>query len=375
MRKSSLLARAFLLLLALILISDPFAGALRAAQGSGEGPRRGVGETVIVPRKRPEPPPQPEPKKDRINPDEAYVIHEDVQLVNVGVVVQDKSGNFVPGLKKEHFRISEDGVPQTIRRVEATEAPMTVAMLIEFSSLYWEFLYQTMDTAYGFVQSLRPEDWIAVIAYDMRPTILQDFTKDKNSAFDALRMMQYPGFSESNLFDALTDMINRMDDIDGKKAILLISSGLDTFSKTRYDKALKAVQTSDTPVYAIGVGQALREMADARGYMAPETNVGFLQADNQLRSFARLSGGRSYFPRFEGQFNEIYRDIAASLRNEYNITYSPTNTAKDGKFRKLKVELVDGEGKPLKMVDQKSGKEIKYELRAREGYYAARPVE
>ena len=251
---------------------------------------------------------------------------------------------------------------------------MTVAMVVEFSSLYWQFLYQTMEAAYMFVNSLRPEDWVAVIAYDMRTEILQDFTRNKSAAFSALNMMQFPAFSEANLFDALADTITRMDNIDGKKAILLISSGVDTFSKIRYDKVLKLVQTSDTPVYAIGTGQSIRMYYDARGYMGADTQVSFLQADNQLRSFARLSGGRAYFPRFEGQFPEIFQDISSALRNEYNISYSPTNTAHDGKFRKLKVEIVDQSGKPLKLVDQK-GKEIKYEIRYRDGYYAPRPVE
>ncbi|MBI2815718.1 MAG: VWA domain-containing protein [Acidobacteria bacterium] len=384
MRKS-VIAACFCCLLALILAtaiglkaqySDKPAGQTEAAPPSDEGPNKSVGETVIVPRKRPTQPPQPapQPKKEKIDPDEAYTLRSEVDLVNVGVVVQSKKGEFLPGLQKENFRILEDGVPQTIKKLEAAEAPMTVAMLIEFSSLYWEFLYETMVAAYGFVQTLRPEDWIAVIAFDMRPEILQDFTKNKAAAFGALQMMRIPGFSESNMFDALSDTLSRMDNIDGKKAILLISSGVDTFSKTRYDHVLKQVQASDTPVYAIGTGQAVREWYDARGYMGADTNIGFLQADNQLRSFARLSGGKAYFPRFEGQFGEIYNDISASLRNEYNISYTPTNPAHDGKFRKLKVELVDADGKPLKLVDQK-GKEIKYEIRAREGYYAPRPVE
>jgi VWFA-related protein len=381
MRKS-VLAAWFCCLVAIILGSSITLRAQYSDQSgpqpapSDEGPNQGVGETVIIPRKRATQPPQPAPKPqpEKIDPDQAYTLRSEVDLVSVGVVVQDKKGNFIPGLKKENFRILEDGVPQTIKKVEAAEAPITVAMLIEFSSLYWEFLYQTMEAAYGFVQSLRPEDWVAVIAFDMKPEILQDFTKNKSAAFGALQMMQIPGFSESNLFDAIADTVARMDNIEGKKAILLISSGVDTFSKTRYDHLLKQVQASDTPIYAIGTGQAVREWYDARGMMGPSTQIGFLQADNQLRSFARLSGGKAYFPRFEGQFGEIYNDISASLRNEYNVSYTPTNSAHDGKFRKLKVELVDQDGKPLKMVDEK-GKEVKYEIRAREGYYAPRPVE
>lgn len=348
----------------------------RPAPVPQSGPNRNVGETVVVPRDRPtRPAPRVQEKvSERLNPDDTFRFKTEVDLVNLSVVVQDKNGNFIPELKKEHFRILEDGVPQTIQRMETSEAPMTVAMVIEFSDLYWEFLYQTLQTSYGFVQSLRPEDWVAVVVYDLKTQIMQDFTRNKAAAFDALNQLRIPGFREMNLFDALTETIGRMDDIEGKKAIVLISSGVDTFSKTRYGDALKIVQSSDTPVYAIGTGQAVRMWYESRGYMGSEQNIGFLQADNQLRSFARLSGGKAFFPRFEGQFGEIYGEISAALRNEYNISYSPTNTAKDGKFRKLKVEVVGPDGKALKIVDPK-GKEIKYEVRYREGYSASRAVE
>jgi len=169
-------------------------------------------------------------------------------------------------------------------------------------------------------------------------------------------------------------VVGRMQDVDGKKAIVLIGTGVDTFSKTHLNQVLDVVKASDTPIYAISTGQAARLYYEGRGYMDDSASLTFLQADNQLRSFARYSGGRSYFPRFQGEFPGIYADISAALRNEYVLSYAPTNTAHDGKFRKVKVELVDAAGKPLKIVDQK-GKEIKYEIRAREGYTAPRPVE
>jgi len=348
----------------------------RPAPVPQSGPNRNVGETVTVPRDRPtRPAPRVQEKvSEPVNPDDTFRFTTEVDLVNLSVVVQDRNGNFIPELKKEHFRILEDGVPQQIQRMETSEAPMTVALVIEFSDLYWEFLWQTLQTSYGFVSSLRPEDWVAVVVYDLKTQIMQDFTRNKAAAFDALNQLRIPGFREMNLFDALTETIGRMDDIEGKKAIVLISSGVDTFSRTRYGDALKIVQSSDTPVYSIGTGQAVRMWYESRGYMGSETNIGFLQADNQLRSFSRLSGGKSFFPRFEGQFPEIYGEISAALRNEYSISYSPTNTVKDGKFRKLKVEIVGPDGKALKIVDPK-GKEIKYEVRYREGYYASRTVE
>ncbi|MBI4458718.1 MAG: VWA domain-containing protein [Acidobacteria bacterium] len=344
------------------------------APAAAPGPRKGVGETVIVPRQQPSRPPATAPKPDQTSGEEPVRFRTEVDLVTVSVVVQDEKGNFLSGLGKANFRLLEDGVPQEIQKVDASEAAMTVVLLMEFSDLYWEFLYQTLGAAYGFINSLQPQDWIAVAIYDMKTMILLDFTRNKAAAYDALNTLNAPVFSEANLFDALTDTLQRMENLEGKKAIVLISSGLDTFSRARYDRTLKLVQESSTPIYAVGTGQAVREYYDARGYMGSTERMGFLQADNQLRSFARLSGGRAYFPRFEGQFPSIYGDIAATLRNEYSLSYNPTNQARDGKFRKIKLEIVGPDGQPLKIRDEK-GKEIKYKVQAREGYYAPRPVE
>src|SRR4030095_16470817 len=116
-------------------------------------------------------------------------------------------------------------------------------------------------------------------------------------------------FSESNMFDALVDTADRMSEIEGRKAIVLISSGMDTFSKLTFDKTRKALQQASVPIYAIGLMQALREWYDARGYLGSIARLDFLQADNQMRTFAKESGGQSYFPRFYGEFPNIFRAI------------------------------------------------------------------
>ena len=139
--------------------------------------------------------------------------------------------------------------------------------------------------------------------------------------------------------------------------------------------------TKDIAIYAVSTGQALREYAETHGmmrYLCPITDFScrmtFLQADNQLKSFAKMTGGRSYFPLFQGQLREIFADIGQTIRNQYNIAYRSTNTAQDGSFRKIKVELVDETGHPLKMRDEK-GKDVKYQIIAREGYKAKQQVE
>jgi hypothetical protein len=121
--------------------------------------------------------------------------------------------------------------------------------------------------------------------------------------------------------------------------------------------------------------QYIREIYDARGYMSSIQRLDFLQADNQMRTFAKETGGQSYFPRFTGEFPGIFQAISQALRNQYALAYQPSNQAKDGKYRKIKVELVNpATNEPLRIVDEKS-KPIKYTIVAKQGYNAPREVE
>jgi VWFA-related protein len=299
--------------------------------------------------------------------------------VNIDVAVVDNKGNFIPKIPKESFRVLEDGVPQTVGTFGIGEGAMTVCMVIEFSNLYqryWtETWYQTLTASYGFLETLKPEDYVAVVAYDLRPEILSDFSQNKQKAYEAMQRLRIPGFSESNLYDALVDTAERMNELEGRKAIVLLSTGVDTFSKLTFDKTRKALQNAGVPIYGIGLMQTMRELMDAYGYMGPLARLDFLQADNQMRTFAKETGGMSFFPRFYGEFPSIFRSISESLRNQYTMTYNPINQARDGKFRKIKVELVNpATNEPLRVVDQK-GKPIKYMIIAKQGYTAPREVE
>ena len=352
-----------------------------------EGPRKEGSETVARPRKKAEEAtaepakiPSKLSKKDRpALPDGVPTFRSDVNAVSVEVAVLDNKGRFIPGIPRGNFRVIEDGVPQQISNFGLGEAPMTVCLVIEFSNLfqsYWtESWYQTLTAAYGFLESLRPEDYVAVVAYDLRPEILSDFSTDKRAAYEAMRRLQFAAYSESNLYDAVTDSADRMKDIEGRKAIVLISSGVDTFSKITFDKTRKILQEAAVPIYAVGIMQALRDYYDARGAMGAIQRMDFLQADNQMRVFARETGGMSFFPRFYGEFPSIFRAIADSLRNQYSLSYQPTNQARDGKFRKIKVELVNpATNEPLRIVDEKK-KPLKYTVIAKAGYTAPREVE
>ena len=338
------------------------------------GPQNDVGPYVIPKKKEEPPPPAPEkPKKIENMPD--YSITVSVPLVNLDVLVTTKDGQTIPGLKKENFKIMEDGAPQQIANFNQSEAPITAVLLIEYAATNISYMYDALNASYTFASGLKKDDWVAVVSYDMRPQILVDFTQDKRAIMGALNMLRIPGFSERNLFDALFDTIDRCDRIEGKKYVILISSGRDTFSRLTLDQIIKKVKsTKDVTIYPISIGWQWREMMAARGYAGSMAQVDWLQADNQLNTFAHLTGGRAYFPRFQGELPELFHDIAADIRNQYSISYHPTNAKLDGTYRKLKVELQAPDGGPLKVRDQK-GKEVKYIVYAREGYTAKHTVE
>ena len=345
------------------------------------GPQSDVGPYAIPKKKEAPPEPRPEkPKKIENMPD--YSIKVDVPVVNVDVMVMTKQGQFVPGLKRENFVISEDGVPQTISNFNQSEAPITAVLLVEFASTNYYFLRDALQAAYGFASSLKKDDWIAAVTYDMKPHILVDFTQDKQAIYGGLRQLYFPGFSETNMFDALYDTLDRVERIEGHKYIILVTTGVDTFSKLNLDQILKKVKnTKDVTIFPISVGWALRNYCEThgctgytRGAGIPISNIDYLQADNEMRTFASLTGGRAYFPRFQAEFGEIFRDISADIRNQYSIAYRPTNPKLDGTYRKLKVQLVAPDGGPLKIRDQK-GKDVKFDIIAREGYTAKHTVE
>jgi VWFA-related protein len=338
------------------------------------GPQNDVGPYVIPKKKEEPPPPAPEkPKKIENMPD--YSITVSVPLVNLDVLVTTKDGQTIPGLKKENFKVLEDGTPQQIATFNQTEAPLTAALLIEYAATNISYMYDALNASYTFASGLKKDDWVAVVSYDMNPKILVDFTQDKRAIMGALNMLRIPGFSERNLFDALFDTIDRCDRIPGKKYIILVSSGRDTFSRATLDQVIKKLKsTKDVTIYAISIGWQWREQMEARGRAGAITQVDWLQADNQLNTFAHLTGGRAYFPRFQGELPEIFHDVAADIRNQYSISYHPTNAKLDGTYRKLKVELQAPDGGPLKVHDQK-GKDVKYVVYAREGYTAKHTVE
>lgn len=272
-----------------------------------------------------------------------------VPVVTLDISVLTHDGLFAPGLTQQNFRVLEDGVPQPITSFNLTEEPVRAVLMIEFSAGSSALQYNALLSSHIFVDSLRPEDWEALVLYDKTPHIQQDFTQDKMGFYAAVRSIGIPLSREINLYDALYDTLDRMEPMRGHKYIILMGSGQDTFSRKIYDQVLKKLEFArNTVIYPIESGHGVNP----------------LSAENAMRSFARISGGKLYFAASQQDYADAFSDLTRTLRNRYTLSYHSTHTAQDGSWHKIKVELVnpDGSKKPGYQITVREGYRVKTEI-------------
>jgi len=280
----------------------------------------------------------------------SYSMRVEVPLVTLDATVLTQDGFFVPELKKENFRIFEDGIEQKIASLGEVTAPVTAVLLVEFSDGTFALQQNALQACYQFTKALQPNDWAALVFFDKRPTVIQDFTQDKSALQEALVSPRVPLSREINLFDALDDTLDRLRQVDGRKYIILMATGQDTFSKKILDEVYRKIESAnDTIIYSVDTGLGLHQ----------------LQADNQMRVFARMTGGRFYFASSLDEYNDLYRDPAHSIRNRYTLTYRPIHHGRDGKWHKVRLQVINPDA---------NGHNRKYQVVVREGYRAATPV-
>src|SRR5713226_1709991 len=334
-------------------------------------------------------------------PQEAEKVTIVTNIVNVDAVVYNKkSGGIVTGLKKDNFAIFVDGVKKDITNFSTPEAPITMALVVEYSKL-GETLgyYGSSGMEAGQLEVIRPtamflsrfikppQDFVTVVAYDMRPTPLTDFTNDpaRIQAVINLLLHNQPAFRETNLFDALKftlvggrgdsvvleDTKESKADYSGltavqgrRRALVLVSSGIDTFSKINYGQARKIAQNAGIPIFIIGTGNLFfkkygDQIGATDGLLGQPGRMTFLQAQNTLTTFANETGGAYYPITFEGELPNALQSINALLRSQYSLAFKPDD-AHDGKQHKIVVKVdVDGDGQ----YDDKT-----YVVKAREIY-------
>lgn len=383
------------------LADSGFAQSRRQPPTSNEKKNKRPSETGQGEKKEEPPPP------DLVGrPQDAEKVTVSTQIVNVDTVVyHKKSGQIVTGLKKENFTIYADGQPQVITNFSTPEAPITVAMVVEYSKWSEEFGYYGSSgqdpgtyevirpTAMFLSQFIKPpDDYVSVVAFDIRPTPLTDFTNDPARISQVINLLlrNIPAFRETNLFDALKFVLvggrgdsvvldnskSEKADYGGlvsvqgrRRAVILIASGIDTFSKINYGDARKVLQNAGIPVYIIGTANlffkkyedrlgAVDDIAGTPGRMT------FYQAQNTLKTFARETGGSYYPVTFPGELPSVLGSINSLLRSQYSLAFNPGDV-RDGKPHKIKVSVdVNGDG----VNDDKE-----YVIQARELYNAPKP--
>ncbi len=373
MKSFALIRAAVVAALLVILLTASAIPRSSVVAQSGRQPEKKKVEKKTDEKKGTEPqePAPPVPKDFKQEPP----IKLSTQVVNVDVTVVDKkSGRLYTNLTKKNFTIYEDGVKQETTNFASGEGPMTAVLLLEnnYRNRRWRnyydptFAQEIFQSAATFVQGfVKPADHVALVTFSMRPKVVQDFTGDSGRLYQAVvaAYRDTMNFSEANIYDSLSFVLmggkaiqlfeeeagesqyTGLQEIEGHSAVILVTLGIDTFSRLTYDKAMKIVSRAGVPIFIVGVGNLFFKKYGDR--LPPESRMEFLQAQNGLNTFAKLSGG-SYFPMtFESEIPQIMRSIAVLLRGQYSLGYSPTNTRREGKDRKLRVDVdIDLDGTP-----------------------------
>ena len=278
--------------------------------------------------------------------------YEEVRLVNVYATVRDRKGNPVLDLARDDFVLLEDGAPQTLTHFTSAKVPITIALLVDASNSMnlGGKIQLARKAAEEFVGSMDPEDRLMTLSFndDLQGSL--EPIADRGPVKKAIEAIEARGGTA--LYDALYRTADRLAGLEGRRVIVLLSDGRDQAltdnepgSLHLYEEALEKAHRSEVAVYAIGLGPHLDTEMDLRHERSLKEILDVL---------ARSTGGRSYYPERPGQLSGVYRQIAADLKAQYALGYTPSNRARDGRWRSIILRT----------------KNPGLEVQARSGYYA-----
>jgi Ca-activated chloride channel family protein len=299
------------------------------------------------------------------HPTQSPSIQISVNRVNVGVIVTDPQGNFVPDLRRENFHVFDNGVEQPITDFANVVSPAEVLLLVEAGPAVYFLASVHVQTSHSFLEGLSSGDRIAVAKYDSAPQLMLDFTSDKTAAYAALANVRYyVGFGNLNLSKSLNSVLDLLAKTQGKKTIVLLSTGFDTSPPADIDAALTRLRISDVRLLAISLSGAMRapaqpakgkkkkkdksaedqEEAQKAAAKAAFTQQGFDEADRLLRALTDATGGRVFFPNNAQDYTIIYTQIAQLIRHEYSLAFAPSEH--DGKVHTIEVRVTPPNAAP-----------------------------
>ena len=277
-------------------------------------------------------------------------------MVTVKMLVQDPNGYFIPNIRRENFVVYENGARQQNATVEIEHAPVTMGVLLEYGGRY-QALNKSLGeevgrAAHAFLDEIGRNDQVAIWKYGDTVEELAGFSQGHDKFESSLVPLATPPFSELNFYDALAATLSRMQTMKGRKALLIVSSGLDTFSKANFQDVLRAVHQSDVPIYVINLGPALQAHMSLLPATGPYARLDWKRAEAELQQIAIESGGRLYSPDNTYDLAGVYDDLMENLRVRYVITYKSTGGTDLSTARTVRIELVNPTtGGPLEIVD------------------------
>ena len=275
------------------------------------------------------------------------ILRVETKLIAVPVGVSDKSGRYVSDLKRENFRLSEDGVEQEIEFFEGNDAPFTVALLIDVSESSKDSFADMQKSAVAFIEQLKPQDKVILIAFNKYVYQRTEATGDRELLKKEIAGMVQGG--GTSVYDALEYVYEKLDKIRGRKAIVLFSDGVDTASRATYQDTLREARELDALIYTIRyetMSAAIKNVISNNPIESPlrvvtangeNMNTAYARATVYLKFLADNSGGRFFLADSPDKLVKTFQSIAAELRHQYSIGYYSKNDSPDKKTRKIKV--------------------------------------
>jgi len=309
-------------------------------------------------------------------------IRVSVDRVSVGVLVTDPSGRFAEGLRRENFHIFDNGVEQPITDFLDVEEPAQALVLIEAGPAVYLLEGSHLRAAQEFLSGLSPDDRVAVVKYADAPQGLVDFTVNKQSvaaAFDDLAFNL--GFGSLNLSASLSKVLDWLTSVQGKKTIVLLSTGVDTSSAKQIQDLLNRLQTSDVRILAVSLIGDLRNPPPAAKKKSPSPKVAFTsqqfaEADMLLRQIAQTTGGQAYFPANSNELPAVFAKIAQIVRHEFSLAFIPPTH--DGAIHSLEVRVTaessQSAGQSAGLAAGVASGLAAYRVDCRHGYVAPAPT-
>lgn len=281
---------------------------------------------------------------------ESKPISVNVEVVHLEVTVTDAKGNFRRDLKRENFRLLDEGAEQAITHFASVDSPAKILILVETGPAVYLIHRQHLIAAHMLLEGLAADDEVALATYDETIRLAVPFTQNKRAVQESLSRMEYIlGRGDLNLYDNVAAALDWLAGAPGKKALVLLSTGLDNAPPSHWDALLARLGSSEVAIYSVGLGGELRD-PDRRKKNKPaplQDNVAqsFARSTKVLEALAQITGGRAFFPRKAEEFPAIYRQIATALRHQYSLGFEPQ--MRDGKFHRMFVQLLDEQGRVL----------------------------